>query len=104
MEVKQKEFAKASLNMKQQFLKMWIDVLPDPHVNFVSPEYFKTMEIPLLAGRDFRPTDLSGAPKVYIVNAAFAKRYFATTNARGHRIGMGFDPGTKTDITIVGVA
>jgi predicted permease len=78
--------------------------LPDPHVNFVSPDYFKTLQIPLLAGRDFRATDVLGSPKVAIVNEAFAKKYFGTTNALGHRMGMGIDPGTKTDITIIGVA
>jgi predicted permease len=77
--------------------------LPDPHMNFVSPDYFKTMEITMLAGRDFRRTDILTSPKVCIVNEAFAKKYFGTINAVGHKIGMGIDPGTKTDITIVGV-
>jgi predicted permease len=78
--------------------------LPDPHMNFVSPDYFKTMEIPLLTGRDFRRTDVLESSKVCIVNETFVKKYFGTINAEGHRIGMGIDPGTKTDITIVGVA
>ncbi len=78
--------------------------LPDPHMNFVSPDYFRTMEITLLAGRDFRRTDILTAPKVCIVNETFAKKYFGTINAVGHKIGMGIDPGTKTDITIIGVA
>ena len=78
--------------------------LPDPHMNFVSPDYFKTMEIPLLTGRDFRRTDVLVSPKVCIVNETFAKKYFGTINAEGHRIGMGIDPGTKTDITVVGVS
>jgi predicted permease len=78
--------------------------LPDPHMNFISPDYFKTMEIPLLAGRDVRRTDVFTSPKVCIVNEAFAKKYFGTINAVGHKIGMGIDPGTKTDITIIGVA
>ena len=77
--------------------------LPDPHMNFLFPDYFKTMEIPLLAGRDFRMTDGPTAPKVCIVNDVFAKKYFGTINAVGHRIGMGIDPGTKTDITVIGV-
>ncbi len=77
--------------------------LPDPHMNFLSPGYFKTMEIPLLAGRDFRVTDDLSSEKVCIVNETFARKYFGTVNAVGHRIGMGVDPGTKTDITIVGV-
>jgi predicted permease len=78
--------------------------LPDPHMNFVSPDYFKAMEISLLTGRDFRRTDILGAPLVCIVNETFAKKYFGTVNAVGHKIGMGIDPGTKTDITVIGVA
>ncbi len=78
--------------------------LPDPHMNYVSPGYFKTMQIPLLAGRDFRASDILGTDKVCIVNASFAKKYFGTVNAIGHKVGMGNDPGTKTDITIVGVS
>jgi predicted permease len=78
--------------------------LPDPHMNFVSPDYFKTMGIRLLAGRDFRSTDVMNSANVCIVNATFAKKYFGTINAVGHKIGMGIDPGTKTDITVVGVS
>jgi predicted permease len=77
--------------------------LPDPHMNFISPNYFKTMQISLLTGRDFRDTDTLGAPKVCIVNETFAKKYFGTINAEGHQVGMGIDPGTKTDITVIGV-
>lgn len=78
--------------------------LPDPHMNFVSPDYFKTLEITLLAGRDIRRSDTLGAPNVCIVNEAFAKKYFGAINALGHKIGMGIDPGTKTDIAVVGVS
>ncbi len=78
--------------------------LPDPHMNFLSPDYFRTLGITLLAGRDFRISDTQSSAKVCIVNDTFAKKYFGTINAVGHRIGMGIDPGTKTDITIVGVA
>ncbi|HEX4770017.1 MAG TPA: ABC transporter permease [Bryobacteraceae bacterium] len=78
--------------------------LPDPHMNFISPDYFKTMEIPLLTGRDFRKTDVVSSPNVCIVNETFAKKYFGTVNAEGHMIGMGIDPGTKTDIMVVGVS
>jgi predicted permease len=77
---------------------------PDPHMQFISPDYFKTMNIPLLAGRDFRMSDGAGAPKVCIVNERFAKRYFKDGNALGRHIGMGGNPGTKLDIEIVGVA
>ncbi len=76
----------------------------DPHMNFVSPGYFKSMDVPILQGRDFRPSDQGkDAPKVCMINERFAKKYFPEGRALGHRIGMGSDPGTKTDIEVVGV-
>ncbi len=75
-----------------------------PHMNFVSPDYFKTLDVKLLLGRDFRPTDIVGSPKVCIVNEKFAKKYFTDGLALGRHIGMGGDPGTKIDIEIVGIA
>jgi len=78
---------------------------PDPHMNFLSADYFRALDTPLLLGRDFNVRDAKAAPKVAIVNETFAKRYLGSaTNAMGHKIGSGGDPGTKTDITIVGVA
>jgi predicted permease len=76
---------------------------PDPHMQFISPDYFKTMNIPMLLGRDFRMTDGRGAPEVCIVNERFARRYFKDGNALGKHIGMGGDPGTKLNIEIVGI-
>jgi predicted permease len=77
--------------------------MPDPHMQFISPDYFKTMDIPILQGRDFRMTDGRGAPKVCIVNEKFARRFFKDGLALGKHIGMGGDPGTKLDIEIIGV-
>ncbi len=77
---------------------------PDSHMQFISPDYFATMNIPILRGRDFRMSDGRGAPKVCIVNEKFARRYFKDGYALGRHIGMGGDPGTKLDIEIVGVA
>jgi len=77
--------------------------MPDPHMQFVSPDYFKTMNVPILVGRDFRVTDGLTAPKVCIVNERFARKYFKDGLALGKHLGMGGDPGTKLDIEIVGV-
>jgi predicted permease len=77
--------------------------VPDPHMNFVSPDHFKTMNIPILAGRDFRMSDGDGAPKVCIVNDHFARKYFKDGIAIGRHLGQGGDPGTKLDIEIIGV-
>jgi predicted permease len=76
----------------------------DPHMNFISTGYFKSLDVPILQGRDFRPSDQGkDAPKVCMINEKFAKKYFPEGRAVGHRIGMGSDPGTKTDIEVVGV-
>ncbi|HTT63225.1 MAG TPA: ABC transporter permease [Bryobacteraceae bacterium] len=77
---------------------------PDPHMQFVTPDYFKTMRIPILLGRDFRVTDAKGAPKVCIVNEKFARRFFGDGIALGKHIGLGGDPGTRLDTEIIGVA
>ncbi len=80
------------------------DERPDPHMQYCSPGFFKTLKIPILLGRDFNERDVAGAPKVAIVNQKFVKRYFGNADPLGRHIGMGIDPGTKTDIEIVGVA
>jgi len=77
---------------------------PDPHMQYCSPAFFKTMKIPLLLGRDFNDRDIVGAPKVGIVNQKFVKKYFGSADPLGRHLGMGIDPGTKMDIQIVGVA
>ncbi len=79
-------------------------------LNAVSPGYFTTMGIPLLAGREFDAHDdhataiPEGWPyRVAVVNEAFAKRYFKDANPIGRRIGIGSNPGTRTPIEIVGL-
>ena len=66
---------------------------------YVSSDYFKSLEIPLVAGRDFDDRDRIGAPLVVIVNEKLAKQYFGTTDVIGKRIGLDEVP----DRTIVGV-
>jgi predicted permease len=69
-------------------------------VTYVSSDYFKSLEIPFLLGRDFDERDRLGAPRVVIVNEKMAKHYFGNTaNAIGKRIGLEDVP----DMTIVGV-
>jgi predicted permease len=80
------------------------DERPDPHMQYCWPGYFKTLRIPIFAGRDFTDRDIAGAPKVGIINQKFAKRYFGDASPLGRHVGMGIDPGTKTDIEIIGVA
>jgi predicted permease len=79
------------------------DQHPDPHMQYCSPGFFKTLKIPVLLGRDFNERDAAGAPKVGIINQKFVQRYFGGANPLGRHVGMGIDPGTKLDIRIVGV-
>ncbi|HYM09089.1 MAG TPA: ABC transporter permease [Bryobacterales bacterium] len=75
----------------------------NPYFNAVSPGYFATLGIPLAEGRDFLASDEAGRPKVGIVNEKFAHYYFGGRSALGRHFGFGINPGTKTDIEIVGV-
>jgi predicted permease len=79
------------------------DERPDPHMQYCSPGFFAALKIPMLQGRDFTNSDIAGAPKVAIVNQKFVRRYFPKGDALGRHLGMGIDPGTKTDIEIVGI-
>jgi len=86
----------------------------NPYCNAVSPSYFKTMGIAMVAGRDFDdryarfepPDPKPNAPPHYtvaIVNESWVKHYFGTRSPLGHHVGFGIDPGTKTPIEIIGV-
>ncbi len=51
------------------------DIDSNSRYNEVGPAYFSTMGIPLLAGREFTVSDALGAPKVAIINEAFARKF-----------------------------
>ena len=74
-----------------------------PHFNSVGEKYFQTLGMRIVQGRAFTTRDTNGAPKVAIVNAKFAKKYFGDTPAIGKHIGLGGDPTTKLDTEIIGV-
>jgi predicted permease len=75
----------------------------NPYTNYISPRFFEAIRIPIFEGRPFDDRDTLGASKVAIVNETFARRYFGKQSAVGRHIGMGGDPGTKTDMQIIGV-
>jgi predicted permease len=54
--------------------------------NTVGADYFRTMGVQVIQGRDFSDADTSTAPEVLIVNETFAKKYLGTLNAAGHVI------------------
>ncbi|MEX2282589.1 MAG: ABC transporter permease [Gemmatimonadota bacterium] len=67
----------------------------------VSPDYFKTLGIPLQYGRDFATSDDSTSLAVAIADATFANRYWKGADAIGKRVRTG---GDTTWYTIIGVA
>jgi predicted permease len=69
--------------------------------NEVGPGFFKTMEIPLLSGREFTAQDVPGSPKVAIVNQAFAKKFNLGREAVGKRMSTN---DSTLDIEIIGLA
>ena len=77
----------------------------DAHANRnrIGPDYFSTLGIPLIAGREITWRDDAAAPKVAVINETMAKRYFPDRSPLGGRMGMGGGKSVKLDIEIVGV-
>ncbi|MFL6212372.1 MAG: ABC transporter permease [Blastocatellia bacterium] len=71
--------------------------------NTVGANYFSTMGIPLIKGREFTHADGPNTPQVAVVNETFAQRYFAGREPVGSHFGFGGGKTVKLDIQIVGV-
>ena len=74
------------------------------HVNFdaVSPNYFSTLAVPLLRGREFNAGDTGASPKVAIINEAMAKMFFPKRDPIGVHFAQGGNE-VKPNIEIVGI-
>ncbi len=88
--------------------RAYIELQHDPsrtgHSEYLvaSGGYFRTMRIPLLRGRLFRPSDGPDAPNVAIVSRAFARAQWPGKNPLGKRIEFGNMDGDLSPFTIVG--
>ena len=76
--------------------------------NIVSPGYWRTMGVPMLAGRDFDSRDrfdgsnAAQMPSVAIVNRSFAEHFFGKQSPIGRHIGQGDSSQAKPHVQIVG--
>jgi len=64
-----------------------VESSPTAHKGFVSTDYFKTMDIPLLDGETFAAEHTADTRQVAIIDRRFAERYWPDTSPIGHRIG-----------------
>ena len=82
---------------------------PDPPGRYyaqyqvVTPNYFKTLGVPLLQGRDFSQDDSAGRPSVVIVNSTLARAWFGAANPIGKQLHDWRDePAPREIIGVVG--
>lgn len=82
-------------------------VKPDDEINiyrnYVGPDFFSTMGIPLMAGREFQASDTPTSPQVAIINQETARMYFAGRNPIGFHLAHGAGSDVHPGIEIVGV-
>ena len=69
------------------------------HYSVVGPRYFETMEVPLVRGRGFTDDDRAGAPRVVVVNQAFAKKFWGDADPIGKNLLRG-----EEKVQVVGLA
>ncbi|HTB10180.1 MAG TPA: ABC transporter permease [Bryobacteraceae bacterium] len=68
-------------------------------LRFVSPDFFRTLAIPLVLGRDVAESDVLTSPLVAVVSESFAKQYWPDQNPLGKQFNM-----AMADRTVIGVA
>ena len=68
--------------------------------NVVGPDFFRTLGVPIVAGRDFSYSDTATSPHVGIINELFAQRFLPNQNPLGHTIGT--EDG-RFQMTVVGI-
>lgn len=75
----------------------------DSRYDLVGPRFFSTLGIPMRLGREIGEQDRAGAPKVCVVNEAFARKFFAGRNPIGRQVTQVYGKQRNT-YTVVGVA
>src|ERR1044071_2192457 len=77
--------------------------IPNADFNPISPEYIKTMRIPLLKGRVFTEADTEKSPPVVLINEPMARRFWPNENPIGKRVKQGWPEQMNPWREVVGV-
>jgi len=72
------------------------------YFNSVAPDFFRVFGTPVLAGREFSPSDRGPKPSQAVVNEAFVKKYFGGGRAEGKQFYLGSGTGS-TPVQVIGV-
>jgi len=84
---------------------VWIDghdsTRQDSNFSSVTPDYFNTLRIPIVAGRDFDDHDTSQSPRVAVVNEAFAKKLGLGANVIGARFRREATPSSPEQLNLI---
>jgi len=75
---------------------------PDADIRVIDPGYFRTMQIPLLRGREFSERDSADAPKAMLINQTMADKFWPGQDPVGSRVTM-LDWGPPLTAEVVGV-
>src|SRR5262245_43595398 len=70
----------------------------------VGADYFRTVRIPVIKGREFSADDVEGSPLAAVISETLARRYFPNEDPLGHRVKVGAPEPAAPWYTIVGVA
>jgi predicted permease len=68
----------------------------------VTPDYFRTLDVPIVQGRSFTAADRAGAPLVAVINETMARRYWPDGSAVGRSFELAFAKGER--FQVIGVA
>jgi putative ABC transport system permease protein len=72
-------------------------ISPTFETQYVTRDYFSTLQIPFVRGRDFSAEDAPKSARVVIVNESFARRFWPNSDAIGKRVNFNVDPKEKQE-------
>jgi predicted permease len=75
---------------------------PEADYTTITPEFFRTLQIPLLQGRQFTAQDTKGAPGVIIINDILARKLWPNEEPLGKRFRVGFEKEPREVVAVVG--